>query len=67
MQPSSGTHNHDNCVQTRLCGEFVRGEENLSWIRWHILALIFFLFVDLFSTLSIAIVAELLQPTEEGE
>lgn len=22
MQPSSGSHNHDNCVQTQLCGEF---------------------------------------------
>lgn len=55
MQPPSGTHNHDNCVQTQLCGEFVHREESLSWIRWRIWALISFCL--LFCTQSSATVA----------
>lgn len=31
MQPSSGTHNHDNCVQTQLCGEFLIGSLSDNW------------------------------------
>lgn len=30
MQPSSGSHNHDNCVQTQLCGEFPSREKKAS-------------------------------------
>lgn len=30
MQPSSGSHDHDNCVQTQLCGEFADRKKNPS-------------------------------------